>query len=134
MDAAIEKKEEEIKQHAKESFVEEEKEGKEESELSIRVLITGISEKTIKKHCNDILKKAQEFGLATSKPGTLPLKKAAITTRKTPCGQGSKTWDKYELRVYRMYLDLQCSMGVLRELVSEKPEPRVKIVILMRDE
>ena len=31
----------------------------------------------------------------------LPSKTLKITTRKTPCGEGSKTWDTYEMRIHK---------------------------------
>ena len=31
----------------------------------------------------------------------MPTKTLRITTRKTPCGEGSKTWDKFQMRIHK---------------------------------
>lgn len=31
-------------------------------------------------------------------PVRMPTKTLRITTRKTPCGEGSKTWDRFQVR------------------------------------
>jgi len=36
----------------------------------------------------------------------MPTKILKITTRKTPCGEGSKTWDRYEMRIHKRVIDL----------------------------
>ncbi|GMM40250.1 hypothetical protein FOG51_02313 [Hanseniaspora uvarum] len=37
-------------------------------------------------------------------PVRLPTKTLKITTRKTPNGEGSKTWETYELKVHKRYI------------------------------
>ena len=39
-------------------------------------------------------------------PHPLPTKKMRVVTRKSPCGQGTNTYDKYELRIHRRVIDL----------------------------
>ena len=39
-------------------------------------------------------------------PHPLPTKKMKVVTRKSPCGQGTNTWEKYELRIHRRVIDL----------------------------
>ena len=38
--------------------------------------------------------------MKVSGPVRLPTKHLRITTRKTPCGEGSKTWDRFEMRIH----------------------------------
>jgi len=39
-------------------------------------------------------------------PVRLPTRTLRITTRKTPCGEGSKTWDRFEMRIHKRIIDL----------------------------
>ena len=48
----------------------------------------------------------------------MPTKVLRITTRKTPCGEGSKTWDRYELRIYKRVIDLNATAEQVKEIVS----------------
>lgn len=47
----------------------------------------------------------------------MPTKVLRITTRKTPCGEGSKTWDRYEMRIHKRVIEFTCSMSAMREIV-----------------
>ena len=48
----------------------------------------------------------------------LPTKVLHITTRKTPCGEGSKTWDRFELRLHKRVLDLLAPSDVVRSITA----------------
>lgn len=51
----------------------------------------------------------------------MPTKVLRITTRKTPCGEGSKTWDRYEMRVHKRVIDLTSNMAAMKEIVHPHP-------------
>lgn len=42
-------------------------------------------------------------------PVRLPNRHLRIHTRRTPCGEGSKTWDNYEMTIFKRYIDLECT-------------------------
>ncbi len=44
-------------------------------------------------------------------------KNLKITTRKTPCGEGSKTWDMYELRIHKRLIDLNAPTEVVKSVI-----------------
>lgn len=48
----------------------------------------------------------------------MPTKILRITTRKTPCGEGSKTWDKYEMRIHKRVIDLHSAAETVKQIVS----------------
>ncbi|MBI2112413.1 hypothetical protein HYT52_02670 [Candidatus Woesearchaeota archaeon] len=52
----------------------------------------------------------------------LPTKKLKVTTRKGPCGNGTATWEKYEMRVHKRLIDLGADERTLR-LVMRVPIP-----------
>jgi ribosomal protein S10 len=35
-----------------------------------------------------------------------------------PCGEGSKTWDRYEMRIHKRLIDLNSSADVVKQIVS----------------
>ena len=55
-------------------------------------------------------------------PVTRPTKRLKITTRKSPCGNGTATWDRFEMRVYKRLIDLGIDERALR-LVMRVPIP-----------
>ena len=50
------------------------------------------------------------------------LQKLKITTRKSPCGNGTATWDRYEMRVHKRLIDLGIDERALR-LIMRVPIP-----------
>ena len=45
----------------------------------------------------------------------MPTKILEITTRKTPCGEGSKTWDRYEMRIHKRVIDLHSAAETVKQ-------------------
>lgn len=50
-------------------------------------------------------------------PVRLPTKNLKVTTRKTPCGEGSKTWDTYEMRIHKRLIDLNAPTEVVKQII-----------------
>ena len=50
--------------------------------------------KSLEKVCADLIKGAKDKQLKVKGPVRIPTKTLRITTRKAPCGEGSKTWDR----------------------------------------
>jgi small subunit ribosomal protein S20e len=47
--------------------------------------------------CEMLIKGAKDKQLIVKGPVRMPTKTLRITCRKTPCGEGSKTWDRYQV-------------------------------------
>jgi len=59
----------------------------------IRITLTSSNVANLEKFCRDLINRAKDKDLRVKGPIRLPTKVLRITTRKTPCGEGSKTWD-----------------------------------------
>jgi len=59
----------------------------------------------------------------------LPTKVLKITTRKTPCGEGSKTWDRFEMRIHKRLIDLHSPSEVVKQITSISIEPGVEVEV-----
>jgi len=51
-------------------------------------------------------------------PVRLPTKRLVVTTRRTPNGEGTKTWDRYEMRVYKRLIDMVCDSSTVKEIAG----------------
>jgi ribosomal protein uS10 len=70
----------------------------------IRITLSSQNVAALEKVCAELKRSAEDKSLKgkVKGPVRLPTKTLRITTRKTPCGEGSKTWDRYEMvRVLR---------------------------------
>ena len=67
--------------------------------------------------CSRIIELARNKDIQTAGPVRLPRKTLYITTRKTPNGEGSKTWDKYQMRIYKRLIDLIAPSEAVKAIV-----------------
>ena len=56
--------------------------------------------------CADIKRIAVEKQVKVSGPVRMPTKILRITTRKSPCGEGTNTWEHLEMRIHKRVIDL----------------------------
>ena len=109
------------------------KAGFEESSLDkafrIRITLTSTKVPALEQACRDVITKAQKKDLAVKGPVRIPTKVLRITTRKTPCGEGSKTWDRFEMRIHKRVIDLTCTMQDMKEITSIKIESGVDVEV-----
>ena len=101
----------------------------------IRITLTSTNVKNLEKVCNDLKSAAQTKSLKVSGPVRLPTKTLTLTTRKSPCGEGTNTWDRFEMRIHKRILDLHAHADIVRQFTSIIIEPGVDVtVVIIRDE
>jgi small subunit ribosomal protein S20e len=83
--------------------------------------------------CQDLLRGAKEKGLKVKGPVRMPTKKLRITTRKSPCGEGTNTWDRFELRIHKRILDLNAPAELVKQITSITMEPGVEAEVVIQD-
>ena len=76
----------------------------------------------INKICQYIQDIVDKTGVTMRGPIPLPTKKLKLTTRKSPEGEGTATWERYEMRVHKRLVDLGIDERALR-LVMRVPIP-----------
>jgi len=76
---------------------------------------------------------ANRAGVIMSGPIPLPTKRLKITTRKSPCGNGTATFDNFEMRIHKRILDLPANDAVLHNIMRISIPRTVNIKIEMID-
>ncbi|MFH0712081.1 MAG: 30S ribosomal protein S10 [archaeon] len=76
---------------------------------------------------------ASGAGIPISGPIPLPTKRLRITTRKSPCGNGTATFDRYEMRIHKRIIDLPANDKILHNIMRINIPRTVKIKIEMVD-
>ena len=87
-----------------------------------RVKLASTDINKINDTCEYIKSIAEKTGVVIKGPIPLPTKKLKVTTRKSPCGDGTATWERYEMRVHKRLIDLGVDERALR-LVMRVPIP-----------
>lgn len=72
--------------------------------------------------CSYIKDIADKTGVEIRGPIPLPTKKLRMATRRCPCGDGSATWERFEMRIHKRLVDLGIDERALR-LVMKVPIP-----------
>lgn len=83
--------------------------------------------------CADLLKGANDKNLKVKGPVRLPTKTLRITTRKSPCGEGTNTWDRFEMRIHKRLIDLYAPADLVKQITSISIEPGVEAEVTMQD-
>lgn len=81
----------------------------------------------------DLIRGAKEHDLKVRGPVRMPTKTLHITTRKSPCGEGTKTWDRFEMRIHKRIIDLTSPVDVVKQITSVSIEPGVEVEVTIND-
>merc|ERR1711985_1767 len=88
-----------------------------------RLTITCKEVKAIEEVTRTLIQKAKDRmeanpNLKVKGPRRMPTKVLRITTRKSPCGNGTNTFDKYEMRIHKRVIDFSCNRADLQHITK----------------
>ena len=97
----------------------------------IKIACTDIDK--INEISNAIKEISEKTGVEMRGPIPLPTKKLKLTTRKSPCGNGTATWDNFEMRIHKRLIDLGIDERALRLVMRVHIPEGLNIEIEMID-
>ncbi|NPA22295.1 MAG: 30S ribosomal protein S10 [Candidatus Micrarchaeota archaeon] len=80
---------------------------------------------------DQIMQVAQAYNMKVVGPVPLPTKELKIVTRRTPCGDGSDTYETWRKRIRKRYITIYGDDKSIRNLLKIKVPPTVYIKIKM---
>jgi len=99
----------------------------------VRIKLKSLDIEKLNHICNQIKEIASKLGVPISGPVPLPTKRMKITTRKSPCGDGTATFDNFEMRVHSRVIDIPSDDRVLHAIMKFEVSRDVTIKIEMKD-
>jgi len=99
----------------------------------VRIKLNSTDIEMLNNICESIKDIAKKAGILISGPIPLPTKKLKITTRKSPCGNGTATFDRFEMRIHKRLIDLPSNDKVLHSIMRLQVPKNVNIKIEMKD-
>jgi small subunit ribosomal protein S10 len=99
----------------------------------VRIKLKSLNIEELNELCGQISDIASKAGTPVSGPIPLPTKKIRITTRKSPCGNGTATFDNYEMRIHSRLIDIPADDRVLHAVMRLYIPRSVTIKIEMKD-
>lgn len=95
----------------------------------IGITLTSTKVKQLENVSANIIRNAAQYNIVKKGPVRMPTKVLKITTRKTPNGEGSKTWDAYEMRIHKRVIDLQAPASTVKRITQITIEPGVDVEV-----
>lgn len=96
-----------------------------------RIKLTSTDLYSLEQVAKDIRDIADKTGVKVKGPQPLPTKKLKITTRKAPTGEGTHTFDHWQLRIHRRILDVQPDDRTMRQITKMRIPEEVKVELIL---
>ncbi len=96
-----------------------------------RIRLASINIDKLNEIINAIKDIANKSGIVLRGPIPLPTKRLKITTRKSPCGDGKASFDRYEMRIHKRLMDLPADERVLHSIMRLPIPKEVNVEIEM---
>ncbi len=97
----------------------------------IRMTLRGRQVRPLEHACSEIISRAKNQGYQTKGPVRIPTKILRITTRKSPCGEGTNTWDRFEMRIHKRVIDIHCPSSTVKEITNFRIDPGVDVNLIV---
>lgn len=99
---------------------------------SARVKLTSSNLSKLDSVCEEIRGIGYKTGVRIKGPTPLPVKRLHVATRKSPCGNGTETYEKWEMRMHRRIMDIGADDKAIRQLMRLKMPDDVYIELVLK--
>ncbi|AAB90311.1 MULTISPECIES: 30S ribosomal protein S10 [Archaeoglobus] len=96
-----------------------------------RIKLSGLNPRELDRICSQIKEIANKTGVELSGPVPLPTRRMVVPVRKAPDGEGSETWDHWEMRVHKRLIDISADERALRQIMRIQVPRDVNIEIVL---
>ncbi|MGD8546184.1 MAG: 30S ribosomal protein S10 [Candidatus Bathyarchaeota archaeon] len=94
-----------------------------------RIRLTSIDYRKLEEVCGELKVIADKTGVKMTGPVPLPTKRLKVPVLKTPCGEGTATWDKWEMRIHKRLIDIDAGERVMRRIMRIRVPEEVHVTI-----
>jgi ribosomal protein uS10 len=94
-----------------------------------RIILIGKNPQELEDISKQIVDISEKTGANYSGPVPLPTKRLKITTRKSVSGEGTATWDRWEMRIHKRVIDVDADERSLRQIMRIQVPDGVHIEI-----
>lgn len=94
-----------------------------------RIKLSGSDHKKVDEVCVQVKDIVKKTGVDMSGPVPLPTKRLRVPVRKSPSGDGTATWDHWEMRIHKRVIDIEADERTMRQIMRVKVPDGVNIEI-----
>jgi len=99
----------------------------------VRIKLSSVDIDALNQICSTIKDIALKSGITIAGPIPIPTKKLKVITRKSPCGDGTATFDRFEMRIHKRVIDLPANDRVLHAIMRTSIPRSINIKIEMKE-
>ena len=82
-----------------------------------RIRLSSISATKLLEMCSQVTEIVQRTGVKMAGPVPLPTRRLIVPVRKTPCGEGTPTWEHWEMRLHKRLIDIDADERTMRQIM-----------------
>ncbi len=97
-----------------------------------RIKLSGTDHKKLEEVCEQVKEIARKTGVNISGPIPLPTRRLRVPVRKSPSGDGTATWEKWEMRIHKRLIDIEADERTMRQIMRVRIPDGVHIEIELR--
>jgi small subunit ribosomal protein S10 len=94
-----------------------------------RIRLTSTDYSKLEEVCQELKNIALKTGVKINGPVPLPTKRLRVPVLKSPCGEGTATWDRWEMRIYKRLIDIDSEERVMRRIMRIRVPEEVHVTI-----
>ncbi len=96
-----------------------------------RIKLTSTNLEELERVSREIKEITEKTGVKMKGPQPLPTKRLKITTRKAPTGEGTHTFDHWQMRIHRRIMDVQPDDRTMRQITKLRIPEDVKVELIL---
>jgi len=82
-----------------------------------RIILIGKDAKELEDVCDQIVTVTKKTGSKYAGPVPIPTHKMRVTCRKSPDGEGTETWERWQMRIHKRIIDVDANERSLRQIM-----------------
>ena len=82
-----------------------------------RIRLSSTNSSKLYEMCNQVTEIVNRTGVKMAGPVPLPTRRLVVPVRKTPCGEGTPTWEHWEMRVHKRLIDIDADERTMRQIM-----------------
>ncbi|HEX9862817.1 MAG TPA: 30S ribosomal protein S10 [Candidatus Bathyarchaeia archaeon] len=94
-----------------------------------RIRLTSTDYNKLEEVCQELKNIALKTGVKINGPVPLPTKRLRVPVLKSPCGEGTATWDRWEMRIHKRLIDIDSEERVMRRIMRIRVPEEVHVTI-----
>lgn len=94
-----------------------------------RIRLTSTDYIKLEEVCQELKNIAHKTGAKINGPIPLPTKRLRVPVLKAPSGEGTPTWDRWEMRIHKRLIDIDSEERVMRRIMRIRVPEEVHVTI-----